>query len=214
MSACRFELVIFDCDGVLVDSEPLVNRAFVDVLLNDGVKLHLEDSLARFTGASLASRVAAVGADHDWSPSESFHRDFDTRLGELLHRELRPVSGVRDVVSGLKIRCCVASNGTRVEMTDRLTQVELLDLFAPHLFSAADRGRPKPSPDVYLHAASIMGVAPACCAVVEDSIPGAQAGVAAGMQVFGYVPAGSPDQLSRLGASVFTNMLQLPALLA
>ena len=214
MSACRFELVIFDCDGVLVDSEPLVNRAFVDVLLNDGVGLHLEDSLARFTGASLASRVAAVRADHGWCPSDSFHRDFEARLGELLHRDLRPVSGVRDVVSGLKVPRCVASNGTRLEMTGRLAQVELLDLFAPHLFSAADRGQPKPSPDVYLHAASIMGVAPASCAVVEDSIPGAQAGIAAGMQVFGYVPSGSSNQLSRLGASVFTSMVQLPALLA
>jgi HAD superfamily hydrolase (TIGR01509 family) len=214
MRACRFELVIFDCDGVLVDSEPLVNRAFVDVLLRDGVRLHLEDCLARFTGVSLASRVAAVGADHGWRPSESFDRDFETRLAELLRRDLRPVPGVRDVVAGLKVRRCVASNGTRAEMTARLAQVELLDLFMPHLFSAMDRAHPKPSPEVYLHAASTMGVAPASCAVVEDSIPGTQAGIAAGMHVFGYVPSGRSKELFELGANVFTSMAELPALLA
>jgi HAD superfamily hydrolase (TIGR01509 family) len=212
--ASHFELVIFDCDGVLVDSEPLVNRAFVDVLLRDGVRLHLEECLARFTGASLAARVAAVRADHGWQPSENFDRAFDARLTELFHRELRPVSGVREVVTALHARRCVASNGTHAEMTARLAQVELLDLFMPHLFSATDRGHPKPSPDVYLHAASIMGVAPASCAVVEDSIPGAQAGIAAGMHVFGYVPSGRSKELLQLGANVFTSMAELPALLA
>jgi HAD superfamily hydrolase (TIGR01509 family) len=213
MNTCRFELVIFDCDGVLVDSEPLVNRAFVDVLARDGVRLDLAACLARFTGASLATRVAAVRADHDWLPSESFQGELEVRLAELLHRDLRPVPGVGEVVSSLNARRCVASNGTLVEMTDRLAHVELLELFAPHLFSAADRGKSKPSPDVYLHAASTMGVAPRSCAVVEDSIPGAQAGIAAGMQVFGYAPGGSSGQLSQLGVNVFTRMTDLPGLL-
>lgn len=213
MRTCRFDLVIFDCDGVLVDSEPLVNRAFVDVLHDDGVRLDLETCLARFTGASLASRVAAVRADHGWRPSDTFDRDFQARLTGLLDRELRPVSGVRDAVAGLVVRRCVASNGTLAEMRGRLAKVELLDLFTPHLFSATDRPRPKPSPDVYLHAASTMGVEPDFCAVVEDSVPGVQAGMAAGMTVFGYAPRGSTE-LAQLGAHVFTSMAELPALLA
>lgn len=208
-----FELVIFDCDGVLVDSEPLVNRAFVDVLLRDGVRLHLEDCLARFTGVSLGSRVAAVRAEHGWSPSASFDRDFEARLLELVHRDLQPIPGVRDVVAGLKVRRCVASNGTRAEMTVRLARVELLDLFMPHIFSAMERAYPKPAPDVYLHAAATMGAAPASCAVVEDSIPGVRAGIAAGMTVFACAPSGRSRELSALGAHVFTRMAELPALL-
>jgi HAD superfamily hydrolase (TIGR01509 family) len=98
-------------------------------------------------------------------------------------------------------------------MTARLARVELLELFVPHLFSATDRAYPKPSPDVYLHAASMMGVAPGYCAVIEDSVPGVQAGIAAGMAVFGYTPSGRSAALSQLGAHVFTCMADLPALL-
>jgi HAD superfamily hydrolase (TIGR01509 family) len=213
MGTSGFELVVFDCDGVLVDSEPLVNRVFVEIVARDGVRLPEEECLARFTGASLASRVAAVRTEHGWCPAGSFERDFEVRLAEL-GRDLRAVPGVYDAVAGLGVRRCVASNGTRAEMTARLAQTGLLNLFEPHLFSATERAHPKPFPDVYLHAASTMGVAPERCAVVEDSVPGVQAGVGAGMAVFGYAPNGGGITLAQLGAQVFTNMAELPGLLA
>ncbi len=215
MGRSSFDLVIFDCDGVLVDSEPLVNRAFVEVLAGEGVRVDRQACLERFTGASLASRVAAIRMEHGWRPSERFERDFEARLEELVAGDLQAVSGVSEVIADLQLRRCVASNGTLTEMTARLARIGLLESFAPHLFSATERARPKPFPDVYLHAAATMGVSPECCAVVEDSTPGARAGIAAGMTVFGYAQTSDRGaELSRLGAHVFTSMEQLPALLA
>jgi phosphoglycolate phosphatase len=208
-----FELVIFDCDGVLVDSEPLVNRAFVETLAVEGVALDLPEYPARFTGASLAARIAAVREEHGWQPSAQFERDFELRLMDLVRRDLRAVPGVGEVVACLELERCVASNASLVEMTTRLAQTGLLSLFAPHLFSATDCPRPKPFPDVYLHAASTMGATPQSCAVVEDSVPGIEAGLAAGMTVFAYCPGGDGAALARLGAHAFTSMAELPELL-
>lgn len=213
MGRSLFDLVIFDCDGVLVDSEPLVNRAFVEVVARDGVELDERSCLERFTGVSLGARVATVREEHGWRTSPWFERRFEARLAELVRQELRAVPGAADAVAEIRAPRCVASNGTLFEMTARLGRAGLLDRFAPHLFSAAERAHSKPFPDVYLHAASTMGVAPELCAVVEDSAPGVQAGVAAGMTVFGYAPDNRGDELSLLGARVFQSMAELPALL-
>ncbi len=212
MTAATLELVIFDCDGVLVDSEPIVNRAFVEVLRRDGVNLDPEQSLERFTGASLASRVATVRAEFGWQPLASFNRDFHARLDELVERELCPVPGVQQVLERIETRRCVASNGSLAEMRARLGKVGLVESFS-HLFTATERERSKPFPDVYLHAAEVMGVPPVSCAVVEDSVPGVQAGIAAGMTVFAYSPRSDGDDLALLGAHVFASMDQLPGLL-
>lgn len=208
-----FDLVIFDCDGVLVNSEPLVNRAFLECVARDGLWLDSNACLARFTGATMAARISAIEGEHHWKAPDSFVGDFHRRLSALVQRELEPVSGVPELLARIHTPICVASNGTVAEMRERLSRVALLERFAPHLFSATDRPRPKPFPDVYLHAAKQMGVSPRHCAVVEDSGPGVEAAKAAGMTVFGYATGERAADLERLGATTFSDMANLDALI-
>jgi HAD superfamily hydrolase (TIGR01509 family) len=210
-----FDLVIFDCDGVLVDSEPIVNRVFVELVGEDGLALDLAATLREFSGGAMAARLAAIGARHGWPTPADFRARFDRRLAEAYARELRPVDGVAEVLRALPFASCVASNGSADEMRASLARAGLLAYFDPHLFSAAEVERPKPAPDVYLHAASRMGTAPSRCAVVEDSVPGVRAATAAGMAVYGYAALTSADALRDAGAkTLFARMEELPALLA
>jgi phosphoglycolate phosphatase len=208
-----FDLIIFDCDGVLVDSEPLVNTLFVDLVREDGVNLDVHESLRQFSGASLASRIQRVREQSGWVPRPTFAEVFEERLTHTVQRDLRPVPGIESALREIRGPRCVASNGTRPEIELRLQVTQLLAHFAPHLFSAADCARSKPHPDVFLHAASSMGVLPSRCAIVEDSVPGVQAATAAGMTVFAYAAHRAPSELAQLGAHVFSDMAYLPGLL-
>jgi HAD superfamily hydrolase (TIGR01509 family) len=209
----KFELVAFDCDGVLVDTEPVVNRVFLRLLAETGPTLDEGRSLSRFTGASMPSRIATIRGEHGWVPPADFERAFDHALTLALSTELRVIPGVEAVVRSLRGPRCVVSNGSRAEMTLKLTQAGLLDAFAPNLFTAADVPRSKPFPDVYLHATAALGFAPGVSAAVEDSKPGVQAAIAAGLTVFAYAAATPGEELSRLGARVFTDMAELGKLL-
>lgn len=209
----RFDLIIFDCDGVLVDSEPIVNRLFVEMLGERGFSLDYEQVLREFSGASMASRLDAMRHRLAWATPPEFVEAFDRRLAQAMERELRPVPGVQEALARLGGRWCVASNGSHQEMRARLGLTGLLHHFEPHLFSATEVARGKPAPDVYLHAARRMGVAPPRCAVIEDSLAGVQSGIQAGMQVFGYARLTSPSVLRDAGARVFEHMSELPRLL-
>jgi HAD superfamily hydrolase (TIGR01509 family) len=170
-------------------------------------------SLARFTGFSMEARIAAIGAEHGWTPSPDFWQRYEAALDEALKTDLRLVPGVTEVVRAISCRRCVVSNGSRHEMTAKLELTGLIGAFAPHLFSATELPRPKPHPDVYLHAATKMGVPPARAAAIEDSVPGVTAARAAGFTVFGYAATTDPRELERVGARVFSHMKELPALL-
>jgi HAD superfamily hydrolase (TIGR01509 family) len=209
----RFGLVIFDCDGVLVDSEPLVNRVFLGMLAELGYELDEAESLRELSGCSMAARLAVVGARLGWSPPPGFEAEFHRRLAARVGRELEAVEGVREALAQLTAPTCVASNGSLEEIRMRLAAVGLLERFEAHLFSAIEVRRAKPAPDVYLHAAKAMGVEPARCAVVEDSVPGVRAAVAAGMAVFGYARLTAEAALREAGACTFHRMAELPALL-
>jgi HAD superfamily hydrolase (TIGR01509 family) len=209
-----FELVIFDCDGVLVDSEPIVNRVYVELMRELGHDMDEAESLREFSGASMATRLAAFSRRFAWSRTPEFERAFHTRLTAVVARELRPVAGAEDVVRRMRVPVCAASNGTTADMRERLGAVGLLPYFEHALFSAPELGRPKPFPDVFLHAARALGTEPPRCAVVEDSLTGVQAGVAAGMTVFGYAAHSGAAALRQAGAATFTRMVDLLALLA
>jgi HAD superfamily hydrolase (TIGR01509 family) len=206
-------LVIFDCDGVLVDSEPIVNRVFVEMWAEIGFELDYERSLREFSGGSMSIRLEKTQSRLRWSAPPDFVGTFDRRLREVMRRELRPVPGVMEALAALRIPWCVASNGSHEDMQTRLGLAGLRPRFEPRLFSASEVGRGKPHPDVYLHAAHCMAVEPSRCAVVEDSVAGVQAGVQAGMAVYGYAPLTPSDALRRAGARVFTDMQELPSLL-
>ena len=209
----RFDLVIFDSDGVLVDSEPLVNRVYTDLMRELGHEMDESAGLREFSGASMETRLAAFRRRFAWAPTPEFERSFRTRLATLVARELKPVAGIERALERVRVPICAASNGTTADMRERLSAVGLLPYFANALFSAPELGRPKPFPDVFVHAAQALGVEPARCAVVEDSLTGVHAGVAAGMTVFGYAAHSDAAALRQAGAVTFARMDDLPALL-
>jgi HAD superfamily hydrolase (TIGR01509 family) len=207
------DLIIFDSDGVLVDSEPIINRVFVQMLAECGHSMDYDRTLREFSGATMADRLAATRQRLGWTPPQDFTASFDRRLAEVLRRELRPVPGIRRVLDRLEGPWCVASNGSQEDITLRLRLAGLLEHFTPRLFSATEVAHGKPAPDLFLHAAAAMGMAPDRCVVVEDSLRGVQAGVRAGMTVFGFARLTDPDILREGGAIVFDDVFSLPGLL-
>ena len=210
-----FALVLFDCDGVLMDSEPVANRVFSEQLARIGMHMTPEEVWHAFVGNSRDSCIALAGRMRGEPLPEGFARQWDDALHAALDVEARPVEGIPELLRSLPVPYCVVSNGEPTHMQRGLTAAGLMPLVEGRLFSAALVDRPKPAPDVYLHAARAMGVDPSRCAVVEDTPTGARAGLAAGMRVFGYVgsPLNQRAELERLGATTFTRMRDLPALL-
>ena len=209
----RFELVIFDCDGVLVDSERLAIRTEVEILFHLGWPLTETEIVERFIGRS-ASYMQQVIEEHlgravDWQA------EFEARYEEVFAQELLPVPGVAEVVRQITLPMCVASSGSHEKMRFTLGLTGLLDVFGERLFSEDEVENGKPAPDVFLYAAEKMGVSPDRCAVIEDSVSGVTAGLAAEMSVFAF--AGGVTNAARLSigsAVVFDDMHMLPGLLS
>ena len=208
-----FELVIFDCDGVLIDSEPIANRVLAECLSDIGLPTTMEQSMHDYMGHSWAACMDLFAARLGRPLPADFAGDHWRRLIAALRAELEPVPHVHDVLARLTTPVCVASNGRHETMRVTLAKTGLLDRFAGRVFSSADVERPKPAPDLFLHAAARMGAHPARCAVVEDSPHGVAAGVAAGMAVFGYAAQTDAAALAAAGARVFRDMRALPELL-
>ncbi|GAC1390336.1 MAG: HAD family hydrolase [Vulcanimicrobiaceae bacterium] len=172
-------------------------------------------SLREFSGASMGQRLAVYGRRFGWVPESNFAADFHARLFQRLSTELLPVSGASEALNQLQIPFCVASNGTWTEIEQRLVITGLIHHFGNRLYSAADLNAPKPAPDVFLAAAAACGADPSHCAVVEDSVYGVRAAVAAGMHVFGFSAIADPRALREAGAAtVFDEWRHLPQLLS
>ena len=214
-----FDLVIFDCDGVLIDSELLSVRADRETLAECGIELSMEEILERYTGISFAAVVADLEARHGRLPADFADRR-RRRLWPLFDRELQAIPGVSAVIDALTCKSCVASSGRPDRLRYALSLVGLYDRFHPNIFSAVEVAHGKPAPDLFLHAAERMGVTPARCIVIEDSLPGVTAAVAAGMTVIGFVGASHcrPGDAARLAAQgavvVIDDMALLPPILA
>jgi len=214
----RWDLVIFDCDGVLIDSELLSIRADRECLAECGIELSVDEIRDRYTGISFAGMVADLEARHGPLPADFADRH-RTRLWPLFETELQAIPGVGAVLDSLACKICVASSGRPERLKHALSLVGLYDRFHPHIFSATEVPRGKPAPDLFLYTAERMGVMPERCVVIEDSLPGVAAAVAAGMRVIGFVGAshcrpGDAARLSAQGAiAVIDDMAQLlPAL--
>ena len=208
-------LIIFDCDGVLIDSEPIANRVFADRLATVGIAMTPEQVMRAFVGRSRDTCIAMAGELRGAPLPRGFAADWDAALHEALVREVRPVAGIPELLRSLTIPYCVASNGEPDHMRIGLEAAGLMPWVEGRLFSAAQVEHPKPAPDVYLHAASVMACAPERCAVIEDTPTGVRAGIAAGMSVFAYTggPQSDAPQLRALGATPFASMTLLPSLL-
>jgi HAD superfamily hydrolase (TIGR01509 family) len=211
-------LVIFDCDGVLVDSEPLANTSFSRALQAEGLDWTVEETMRRLMGRSMKSCIEICERELGRRLSD----DFVDRLQTATYRDFReaplqPVRGVKQAVAALRdagIATCVASSGAHEKMALTLGLTGLWNLFAGRIFSASEVPRGKPFPDLFLHAAIAMDAQPFSCVVIEDSVPGIQAARAAGMRALAYAGAPYADRaaLAAAGGELFDAMQELPRL--
>jgi HAD superfamily hydrolase (TIGR01509 family) len=213
------DLVIFDCDGVLVDSEAIFARVLGECLTDVGCPATVDEALMLGFGKNRDTLSAAVEARYGLALSDDFFDEMRARTAVALERELKPIPGVAELLAALPRPRCVASNGHLQRVRQRLALTGLLGFFDPHVFSAIQVAVGKPAPDLFLLAARKLGASPAGCTVVEDSIVGVAAAVAAGMPVIGFCggshcPAGHEDQLIAAGCvQVFSHMIDLAAYL-
>jgi HAD superfamily hydrolase (TIGR01509 family) len=209
------ELVIFDCDGVLVDSERIAVRTDVQVLAKLGWVLTEAECVERFVGLSDKSVKAAIEAHLGRILPDDWDQEFQSLYRDAFAAELTSVPGVIEALDQITLPTCVASSSSHEKLRFTLGLTGLYERFAGRIFSAYDVARGKPAPDLFLYAASRMGVAPAACAVVEDSRYGIEAARAAGMRAFGFAGGLTPRAwLEASGTVVFTDMRELPGLLA
>lgn len=209
----QFDLIIFDCDGVLVDSEPIGTRVMISIIEEFGLSLDFDEALASFKGRKMADCVTLIEKRLGKAVPEDFVDTLRARTYAAFKEELRPVHGIEHALDRITISCCVASSGPTVKVRSSLALTGLLPRFDGHIFSSYEIGSWKPDPGLFLHAAQAMGATASRCAVIEDSVHGVRAGARAGMRVFGYAGNRSGAELAAEGAIVFGSMYQLPALL-
>jgi HAD superfamily hydrolase (TIGR01509 family) len=209
-------LVIFDCDGVLVDSEAIANRIMAEHITATGIPIAYEDCRARFVGGTLQRVMDTVEQWLGRPLPPGWKDDFEARRNEAFRRELKAVAGVEEVLQRLArvgTEICVASSGTVAKMELTLGLTGLKRYFGERLFSASMVAHGKPEPDIFLYAAEQMGYLPETCVVVEDSPTGVTAAVAAGMRVLAYAADTDAEILRVAGAHPFAEMAELPGLL-
>jgi len=208
------ELIIFDCDGVLVDSEPLANSLFARLCREHGFHLSDEEAMEQFPGSRFASCVAYVEQKHGRQMPGDFVLTYRQALSEAFASHLEPIPGVREILPSIQRPKAVASNGPKEKMVDNLITCRIYHHFQQdHIFSAYDIQKWKPEPDLFLTASAHLGAAPATCLVVEDSQPGVQAALAAGMQVVGFTHGGRNKKLYNLGVPLIDQMTELKGIL-
>lgn len=213
-------LLIFDCDGVLVDSEMIASRVLAGQLSAAGYPITAAECRAQFTGRAIPDIVREISATGANLP-ETFEEDLRARDRAAFERDLRAIPHVESILRSLPYPRCVASSGSLEKMRFTLGLTGLLSRLEPHLFSAAMVAKGKPAPDLFLLAANRMGAAADGCTVIEDSVAGVTAAKRAGMRVFGFVggehvkgDAGYAEKLRSAGAdTVFDDMTRLTALL-
>jgi HAD superfamily hydrolase (TIGR01509 family) len=210
----QFDLVIFDCDGVLVDSERLAVKVDVLVFAQLGLTVTEEDVIDRFVGRSDDDIRKELEAELERPLADDWVEEFEPLYREAYAAGLQPVDGVVEALDRISVPTCVASSGSHEKMRFTLGLTGLYDRFAGRLFSVTEVARGKPAPDLFLHAARRMGAEPGRCAVVEDSGWGVEAARAAGMGAFGYAGGLTPaERLEGPGTTVFGDMRELPGLL-
>ena len=216
----NFDLVIFDCDGVLVDSEVISCRAHAETLTRHGYPITSDQVFDRFLGRSMRKTTLEIEAELGRPLPEDFHTQVYAEIFRLFAASLEATPHIEQTLAAITTPMCVASSGPPEKISTSLNHVGLYDRFAPHIFSAVQVSNGKPAPDLFLFAAEQMRTPPARCLVIEDSVAGVTGALAAGMLVFGY-HGGShcrPDTADTLraagAAATFDDMRQLPDLMA
>ncbi len=204
-----FDLIIFDCDGVLVDSERIANEVFAKILNEEcGFSLSLDDMFEQFVGRSSLQCMELIERLMGKKPPVDLEQRYKSEIDLALKSSVISVKGIEKALAEITIPYCVASSGSHEKMQTTLGKTNLLPLFEDKLHSTSDVSRGKPFPDIYHYAAEQMGVSdPRKCLVIEDSPLGVKGGVAAGMTVFGYSELMSEKRLLKAGAHhIFDNM--------
>jgi HAD superfamily hydrolase (TIGR01509 family) len=212
MAAC-FDLVIFDNDGVLVDSEWHANGILADLLCEAGLPSTRESCIAEYLGSSLAHVRSIAESRLGYALPADLEDRYHEQLFEAFRTKLTVVPGVVDALAAITAPTCVASSGTHDRIRLALTTTGLLPRFEGRIFSAEDVARGKPEPDLFLHAAQALGARPERCAVIEDSPHGVEAANRAGMTAFGFARMTPAERLREARGGVFASMTELPALL-
>ena len=206
---CGFDLIKFDCDGVVVDSEPGANAIFPGMLEEEcGLRFSLEEMFDRFVGRTQAQCLQIVeDLTGETSPSGLWHR-YKREINLALADSVEAVDGIESVLQHIDIPYCVASSGSHDKMKTTLGKTGLAKYFNDNIFSSSEVAQGKPHPDIYLYAAESMGVLePARCLVIEDSPIGVRGAVAAGMTVFGYTELMKAEKLHAEGAHLTFNKM-------
>jgi HAD superfamily hydrolase (TIGR01509 family) len=209
--------VIFDCDGVLVDTEEISNRVLAGLLTEAGLPTTYEQCLHDYRGRSMASVMELANARSGGAPLPAdIPERYYAAVKQAFVRELEPVPGIVDALARIDLPACVASSGPHHKMAVTLRRTGLWERFEGRIFSATEVRHGKPAPDLFLHAAARMGFDPAATAVVEDSVPGIEAARAAGMRALAFARGSDADAaaLQAAGGEPFDDMAELPDLLA
>jgi HAD superfamily hydrolase (TIGR01509 family) len=203
--------IIFDCDGVLVDSEVIGVKVLLDMASQYGVTMDLQEAVEEFSGIRLKEGIRIL----QQKASSPFPEDFEQAFRARSY-EMRPVNGIKEVLDSLTIPFCVASSGPMEKMRLNLTITGLISYFdkGNRMFSGYEINSWKPDPGIFLHAAEVMGFSPAECVVIEDSKAGVIAAHRGGFRIFGYAKPFNGDELRKEGATVFYAMKELPSLLS
>lgn len=205
----KYKCVIFDCDGVLVDSEPIGNQILVGMANDLGAEIDLGFAMNHFKGSHFKDCVNIISTLVKQPIPETFENEYRTRSLEEFEKHLKPIEGVTQVIEQLQLPFCVASSGMESKMRFNLNVVGLLPYFENKLFSCYAIQKFKPEPDVFLWAAKTMGFQPHECIVIEDSLLGAKGALAGGFDVFGFTAHDFNNELEGIVTKTFDNMTQL-----
>lgn len=210
----KYKCVIFDCDGILVDSEAISTQVLVDMADEMGLSISFDEVIHEFSGKSFHSIVSYFNERIEENLPENFEQLFRKKTFAAFKSDLQPIQGIHNVLNELSVPFCVASSGPREKIILNLTKVNLINRFSEdRIFSSYEIESWKPDPDIYLFAAKKMGYEPSECAVVEDSIYGVTAAITGGFETFAYTNNYNKDSLESLGAVVFDSMEDLGNLL-
>ena len=205
----KYKCIIFDCDGVLVDSEPIGNQVMVDMANELGAQIDIDYAYKNFKGNALQECMARISELLDTAVPLHFEAEYRRRSFEKFRNEIQPVEGVLDLIKNLKIPFCVASSGPENKIRLNLELTGLLTYFESKIFSCYTVQKWKPDPAVFLWAAETMGFQPSECVVIEDSPVGLHAAINGGFDVFGFTAHDEHKQLHKRATKTFDSMLKL-----
>ena len=209
----QYKCIIFDCDGVLVDSETISAKIFREMAKELGFKMDYKTALENFTGTSMKENLQFIEDNIEGVLPAGFEKDFRKRTYEAFRTDLLSIDGVQELLSKINVPFCVASSGPVEKIRLNLTTTNLIDKFEGNIFSSYDIGSWKPEPGIFLHAAKNMGFEVRECVVIEDSEAGVKSARAGGFDVFAFANKKEKDTFEKMGANVFFGMEELGGLL-